>query len=147
HEPSPPNVIQIKNYHMAAFLTDRASVTSHTAIVARSLNVPAVVATHNARALIRENELLIVDGGRNVVIVNPDRSVLAEYRVKQDELELERQKLRRLRTTPATTLDGCRVELMANIELPEDLEQAIENGAAAVGRFRTEFLVLKRDGL
>jgi len=147
HDLSPADVIQFKNHHFAAFLTDLGGVTSHTAIVARSLNVPAVVATHNARTLIRENELLIVDGGRNVVIVNPDRSVLAEYRVKQDELELERQKLRRLRTTPATTLDGCRVELMANIELPEDLEQAIENGAAGVGLFRTEFLFLNRDGL
>src|SRR5437588_7119607 len=147
HDLSPADVIQFKTHHFAAFLTDLGGVTSHTAIVARSLNVPAVVATHNARALIRENELLIVDGGRNVVIVNPDRSVLAEYRIKQDELELERQKLRRLRTTPATTLDGCRVELMANIELPEDLEQAIENGAAGVGLFRTEFLFLNRDGL
>src|SRR5213595_2043192 len=147
HDLSPADVIQFKTHHFAAFLTDLGGVTSHTAIVARSLNVPAVVATHNARALIRENELLIVDGAKNVVIVYPDRSVLAEYRLKQGEFEIERQKLRRLRTTPATTLDGCRVELMANIELPEDLEQAIENGAAGVGLFRTEFLFLNRDGL
>ena len=147
HDLSPADVIQFKNHHFAAFLTDLGGVTSHTAIVARSLNVPAVVATHNARTLIRENEMLIVDGGRNVVIVNPDRSVLAEYRLRQDELELERQKLRRLRTTPATTLDGCKVDLMANIELPEDLEQAVENGATGVGLFRTEFLFLNRDGL
>ena len=147
HDLSPADVIQFKSHHFAAFLTDLGGVTSHTAIVARSLNVPAVVATHNARALIRENEMLIVDGGRNVVIVNPDRSVLAEYRLRQDELELERQKLRRLRTTPATTLDGCKVDLMANIELPEDLEQAVENGATGVGLFRTEFLFLNRDGL
>jgi phosphotransferase system enzyme I (PtsI) len=147
HDLSPADVIQFKNQRFAAFLTDLGGVTSHTAIVARSLNVPAVVATHNARALIRENEMLIVDGGRNVVIVNPDRSVLAEYRLRQEELELELAKLRRLRTTPATTLDGVRVELMANIELPEDLEPTIENGAAGVGLFRTEFLFLNRDGL
>jgi phosphotransferase system enzyme I (PtsI) len=147
HDLSPADVIQFKNQRFAAFLTDLGGVTSHTAIVARSLNVPAVVATHNARALIRENEMLIVDGGRNVVIVNPDRSVLAEYRLRQEELELDLAKLRRLRTTPATTLDGCRVELMANIELPEDLEPTIENGAAGVGLFRTEFLFLNRDGL
>ena len=147
HDLSPADVIQFKNHHFAAFLTDLGGVTSHTAIVARSLNVPAVVATHNARTLIRENEMLIVDGGRNVVIVNPDRSVLAEYRLRQDELELERQKLRRLRTTPATTLDGCKIDLMANIELPEDLEQTPENGATGVGLFRTEFLFLNRDGL
>ena len=147
HDLSPADVIQFKNQPFAAFLTDLGGVTSHTAIVARSLNVPAVVAMHNARALIRENELLIVDGGRNVVIVNPDRSVLAEYRLRQEELELELTKLKRLRTTPATTLDGCRIELMANIELPEDLEPAIENGASGVGLFRTEFLFLNRDGL
>jgi len=147
HDLSPADVIQFKNQHFAAFLTDLGGVTSHTAIVARSLNVPAVVATHNARALIRENEMLIVDGVRNVVIVNPDRSVLAEYRLRQEELELELAKLRRLRTTPPTTLDGCRVELMANIELPEDLEPTIENGASGVGLFRTEFLFLNRDGL
>ena len=147
HDLSPADVIQFKNHHFAAFLTDLGGVTSHTAIVARSLNVPAVVATHNARTLIRENEMLIVDGGRNVVIVNPDRSVLAEYRLRQDELELEWQKLRRLRTTPATTLDDHKVELMANIELPDDLEQSLENGATGVGLFRTEFLFLNRDGL
>ena len=147
HDLSPADVIQFKNHHFAAFLTDLGGVTSHTAIVARSLNVPAVVATHNARTLIRENEMLIVDGGRNVVIVNPDRSELAEYRLRQDELELEWQKLRRLRTTPATTLDDHKVELMANIELPDDLEQSLENGATGVGLFRTEFLFLNRDGL
>src|SRR2546429_2466470 len=147
HDLSPADVIQFKSHHFAAFLTDLGGVTSHTAIVARSLNVPAVVATHNARTLIRENEMLIVDGGRNVVIVNPDRSVLAEYRLRQDELELEWQKLRRLRTTPATTLDDHKVELMANIELPDDLEQSLENGATGVGLFRTEFLFLNRDGL
>jgi phosphotransferase system enzyme I (PtsI) len=147
HDLSPADVIQFKNHDFAAFLTDLGGVTSHTAIVARSLNIPAVVATHNARTLIRENEMLIVDGGRNVVIVNPDRSVLTEYRLKQEELELEWQKLRRLRTTPATTLDGCKIELMANIELPEDLEQTVENGANGVGLFRTEFLFLNRDGL
>ena len=147
HDLSPADVIQFKNHHFAAFLTDLGGVTSHTAIVARSLNVPAVVATHNARGLIRENELLIVDGGRNVVIVNPDRSVLHEYHLKQSDLELEKQKLRRLRSTPATTLDGHAIELQANIELPEDLEQALENGATGVGLFRTEFLFLNRDGL
>jgi len=122
-------------------------VTSHTAIVARSLNVPAVVATHNARQLIRDGELLIVDGTNHVVIVNPDRAVLAEYRLKQNEVDLAKQKLKRLRTKPAETLDGVRVELFANIELPDDLEQAVENGASGVGLFRSEFLFLNRDAL
>ena len=147
HDLSPADVIQFKQHRFGAFLTDVGGVTSHTAIVARSLAVPAVVATHNARQLIRENELLIVDGTNHVVIVNPDKSVLAEYRLKQTDLELEKAKLRRLRTKPARTIDGERIELHANIELPEDLEQARENGATGIGLFRSEFLFLHRDGL
>ena len=147
HDLSPADVIQFKSHRYAAFLTDLGGVTSHTAIVARSLNVPAVVATHNARQLIRDGELLIVDGHNHVVIVNPDRAVLAEFRLKQSELELERQKLKRLRTKPADTLDGVRIELYANIELPDDLVSAVEAGASGVGLFRSEFLFLNRAGL
>jgi phosphotransferase system enzyme I (PtsI) len=147
HDLSPADVIQFKHHHFAAFLTDLGGVTSHTAIVARSLSVPAVVATHNARTLIRDGELLIVDGGSDVVIVNPDRAVLAEYRLRQNELEIARQKLKRLRTKPADTIDGIHVELNANIELPEDLSQALDNGAMGIGLFRSEFLFLNREGL
>jgi len=147
HDLSPADVIQFKTHRYAGFVTDLGGVTSHTAIVARSLAVPAVAATHNGRALIRENELLILDGTNDVVIVNPDKSVLAEYRLKQGELELERAKLRRLKTKPATTLDGQTVELQANIELPGDLAQALDNGAMGIGLFRSEFLFLNREGL
>ncbi|HEY2819285.1 MAG TPA: phosphoenolpyruvate--protein phosphotransferase [Casimicrobiaceae bacterium] len=147
HDLSPADVIQFKHHHYGAFLTDLGGVTSHTAIVARSLNVPAVVATHNARQLIRDGELLIVDGTNHVVIVNPDRAVLSEYRLKQNELDLARQKLKRLRTKAAETIDGVRIEMQANIELPDDLEQALANGATGIGLFRSEFLFLNRDGL
>ncbi len=147
HDLSPADVIQFKNHHYGAFLTDVGGATSHTAIVARSLNVPAVVATHNARQLIRDSEMLIVDGHAGVVVVNPDRAVLAEYRLKQSQLDLERQKLKRLRGKPAETIDGHHVELYANIELPEDLAQTLENGATGVGLFRSEFLFLNREGL
>jgi len=147
HDLSPADVIQFKQHHFAAFLTDVGGVTSHTAIVARSLAVPAVVATHNARQMIHDGEMLIVDGTSHVVIVNPDRSVLSEYRLKQSELDLERQKLKRLRGKPAETIDGHRVELHANIELPGDLAQVLESGASGVGLFRSEFLFLNRAGL
>jgi phosphotransferase system enzyme I (PtsI) len=140
-------VIQFKTHHFAAFLTDLGGVTSHTAIVARSLSVPAVVATHNARQMIRDGEMLIVDGSSHVVIVNPDRAVLAEYRLKQSEFELARQKLKRLRGKPAETLDGQRVVLNTNIELPGDLAQVLDSGANGVGLFRSEFLFLNRHGL
>jgi phosphoenolpyruvate-protein phosphotransferase (PTS system enzyme I) len=147
HELSPADVIQFKRHHYGAFLTDLGSVTSHTAIVARSLNVPAVVATHNARQLIRDGEMLVVDGSNHVVIVNPDRAVLAEYRLKQSGIELERQKLKRLRGKRAATLDGRAIELFANIELPDDVDYALDMGAEGIGLFRSEFLFLNRQGL
>ncbi len=147
HDLSPADVVQFKQHPYASFVTDVGSATSHTAILARSLNIPCIMALHHARQLIREGDLLIVDGDQGVVIVNPDSPVLAEYRLRRREWELGRQKLKRLRTTAATTLDGTPVELHANIELPEDVAQAQENGATGIGLFRTEFLFLKRGDL
>jgi phosphotransferase system enzyme I (PtsI) len=147
HDLSPADMIRYKKHAFAAFLTDLGGATSHSAIVAKSLNIPAVVALHNGRSLIRENEWLIVDGARNVVIVNPDRTVLDEYRLKQEEFDLERQKLRRLKTKRAATLDGQVVELHANIELPGDVRDVLDSGASGVGLFRSEFLFLNRLGL
>ena len=147
HDLSPADVIQYKRHSFTAFLTDLGGLTSHTAIVARSLNIPSIVALHHARQLIRDNDLLIVDGSQGVVIVNPDKRVLSEYRLRQSQLELEKRKLKRIKTTAATTLDGCFVELFANIELPQDIEQVKENGATGVGLFRSEFLFLNRDDL
>ncbi len=147
HDLSPADVIQFKQHRYGSFVTDLGGATSHTAILARSLNIPSIVALHHARSLIRENELLIVDGSNGVVIVNPDKYVLAEYKLRQEQWQLERQKLKRLKTTRAATLDGTRVELHANIELPEDVHQAKENAAAGIGLFRSEFLFLNRDEL
>ncbi|MFM9887614.1 MAG: phosphoenolpyruvate--protein phosphotransferase [Burkholderiales bacterium] len=147
HDLSPADMILFKQHKFAGFVTDVGGVTSHTAIVARSLGLPAVVGLHHARSMIRENELLIVDGARGTVIVNPDRQVLAEYQLKKRERELERQKLRRLKTTPAATLDGTSIELHANIELPSDIEGVLDCGATGIGLFRSEFLFLNRDDL
>jgi phosphotransferase system enzyme I (PtsI) len=147
HDFSPADMILFKQHQFAGFVTDVGGVTSHTAIVARSLNLPAIVGLHHARQMIREGELLIADGSAGVLIVNPDRQVLAEYQLRQGQFELERQKLKRLKTTLAATLEGVTVELQANIELPEDVEQALEVGAMGVGLFRSEFLFLNRDDL
>ena len=147
HDLSPADVIQYKRHRFTAFLTDLGGLTSHTAIVARSLNIPSIVALHHARQLIRDNDLLIVDGSQGVVIINPDKHVLSEYRSRQSQLELEKRKLKRIKTTAATTLDGCSVDLFANIELPQDIEQVKESGATGIGLFRSEFLFLNRDDL
>jgi len=147
HDLSPADVILFKGHQFASFITDVGGATSHTAIVARSLNIPSVVALHQARTLIRENEMLIVDGNNGVVIINPDRTVLAEYKLRREQLDLERTKLKRLKKTRTTTLDGTSIELHANIELPDDVADARENGADGVGLFRTEFLYLNRGDL
>ncbi|MEE8208233.1 MAG: phosphoenolpyruvate--protein phosphotransferase [Nitrosomonadaceae bacterium] len=147
HDLSPADVIQYKQHRFTAFLTDLGGSTSHTAIVARSLNIPSIVALHNARQLIHDNDLLIVDGSQGVVIVNPDKHVFSKYRLRQNQLELEKQKLKRIKTKVATTLDGTTVELHANIELPQDIQQVKENGATGIGLFRSEFLFLNRDNL
>jgi len=144
---SPADVIQFRQHQFASFITDLGGATSHTAIVARSLNIPSIVALHHARQLIRENELLIVDGTQGMVVVDPDPQALAEYQLRQHQWELERRKLKRLRDTRATTLDQIDIELQANIELPDDVEQVREYGATGIGLFRTEFLFLNRDGL
>jgi len=144
---SPADVVQFKQRDFASFITDVGGVTSHTAIVARSLNIPSIVALHHARELIREREIVIVDGTLGVVIVDPDPRVLSEYQERRRRFDAGRQQLKRLRDTRAVTLDGVEVELHANIELPEDVEQALENGATGIGLFRSEFLFLNRSDL
>lgn len=144
HDLSPTDVIAFKEHRFASFVTDVGGATSHTAILARSMAIPAIVGASNARNLIRDNEMLIVDGARGIVIVNPDPLVLQEYQLRRDSLELEKSKLRALLTTPSRTLDNVPVSLQANIELPGDVESALTGGADGVGLFRTEFLFLGR---
>ena len=144
---SPADVILFRTHPFAGFITDLGGATSHTAIVARSLDIPAIVALHHARSMIHEDELIIVDGTQGVVIVNPDRHVLAEYRLKQNQARLERDKLKRLKSAPAATLDGTAVQLWANIELPADIETVKASGATGIGLFRSEFLFMNRRDL
>ena len=147
HDLSPADMILFKRHKFGGFVTDVGGVTSHTAIVARSLNIPAIVGLHHARDMVRENDLLIVDGIQGVLIVDPDPVVLNEYRLRQSAHGLERQKLKRLKTTPSATLDGTPIELFANIELPQDIPEVQESGAQGVGLFRTEFLFMNRKAL
>ena len=147
HDLSPADMILFKKHHFGGFVTDVGGVTSHTAIVARSLGIPAIVGLHHAREAITEGETVIVDGTQGVLIVNPDPLVLAEYRARQAELKAERKRLKRLKSTPAATVDGTPIELYANIELPQDMPEVLEAGAEGVGLFRTEFMFLNRKEL
>jgi len=143
---APADMLQFKRSVFTGFVTDVGGKTSHTAIVARSLDIPAVVGAREASRIIRQDDWLIIDGDEGIVIVNPSPIVLEEYRFRQRQSDLERARLSRLRHTPAVTLDGERVELLANIELPGDAPGALEAGAVGVGLFRSEFLFMNRGG-
>ena len=143
---APADMLHFKSSVFTGFVTDVGGRTSHTAIVARSMDIPAVVGAREASRLIRQDDWLVIDGDAGVVIVNPSPIVLEEYRFRQRQSELERARLNRLRHTPAVTLDGQRVELLANIELPDDAAAALEAGAVGVGLFRSEFLFMNRGG-
>ncbi len=144
HDISPADAIQFKQHQFAAFITDVGGVTSHTAILARSLNIPSIVALQRARDLINDGELIIVDGSLGVVIVSPSKEILAEYKLRQEQWELEQQKLQRIKSTKAVTMDGIHIELFANIEVPEDVTAARSSGATGIGLYRTEFLFMNR---
>ncbi|MBB5400190.1 phosphotransferase system enzyme I (PtsI) [Paraburkholderia youngii] len=142
HDIAPADMMQFKTQTFQGFVTDLGGRTSHTAIVARSLGIPAAVGVQHASALIRQDDLIIVDGDHGIVIVDPAPIVLEEYSYRQSEKELEQRKLQRLKFSPTQTLCGTRIELCANIELPDDARAAIESGATGVGLFRTEFLFM-----
>jgi len=146
HDLSPADMLQFKQSLFVGFATDVGGRTSHTAIVARSMDIPAVVGARSASQLIKQDDWVIIDGDAGVLIVDPSPIILAEYGFKQRQGALERERLNRLRNTPAVTLDGQKVELLANIEMPEDTLGAIQAGAVGVGLFRSEFLFMGRIG-
>ena len=146
HDLSPADMLQFKQSVFAGFVTDVGGKTSHTAIVARSLDIPAVVGARNASHWVKQDDWVIIDGDAGVMIVDPSPIVLAEYGFKQRQASLERERLSRLRLTPALTLDGQKIELLANIEMPEDATAALAAGAVGVGLFRSEFLFMGRAG-
>nr|WP_276535971.1 phosphoenolpyruvate--protein phosphotransferase [Burkholderia multivorans] len=142
HDIAPADMMQFKTQSFQAFVTDLGGRTSHTAIVARSLGIPAAVGVQHASALIRQDDLIIVDGDQGIVIVDPAPIVLEEYSYRQSEKLLEQRKLQRLKFSPTQTLCGTPIALYANIELPDDAKAAVDAGAVGVGLFRSEFLFM-----
>jgi phosphotransferase system enzyme I (PtsI) len=146
HDISPADMLQFKDRAFGGFVTDLGGQNSHTAIVARSLDIPAAVGMFNASALIQQDDWVIIDGDAGVVIVDPPPTVMEQYREQQARLLRERKKLGKLKKTPAITRDGTEITLLANIELPEDCPAALEAGATGVGLFRSEFLFMGHTG-
>ena len=141
---APADTVLMQDQGVAAFLTEYGGPLSHTAILARSLGVPAVVGLHGARSHLRDDELVIVDGRQGVVVVAPDPATLRHYRSRQKEIMRVRAARSALRKTPAVTGDGEPVTLQANVEFHSELALAIRDGAAGVGLYRTEYLFLNR---
>ena len=152
HDISPADMLAFRDREGSAqafvgFVTDVGGQNSHTAIVARSLDIPAVVGMSQASRLVEQDDWVIIDGDAGVVICNPSQLVLEQYRARQAALIKARKRLLKLKKTPAVTKDGTPVTLLANIELPDDCPAALDAGAMGVGLFRSEFLFMGRGGL
>ncbi len=150
HDLAPADVLHFRQdagASLAGFITELGGPTSHTMILARSLGLPAIVGVADARATIEEGDLLVVDSDSGRVIVRPDEQNLDHYRQRVLEQGQARIELRKLRGKLSRTKDGIPLELCANIEMAEDVRDALDAGADGVGLFRTEFLFMNRDRL
>lgn len=142
---SPADTILMQHQGIAAFITERGGPTSHTAILARSLGIPAVVGLHNAQLLLNEFETLVVDGQTGVALANPETRLIQHYLARKRHIQQIAEDHKINRHTPAITLDGHTITLHANIELLEDIDALEDNGAEGVGLYRTEFLFMNRE--
>ncbi len=142
---SPSDAVLLQSQQISAFVTNLGGPISHTAILARSLRIPAIVGMHGALRYVHDGEQIIVDGDNGIIIVDPDASIIAEYKARQRQLDRHNTQLRSLKDKDSTTVDGQHVELLANIELPEEVDNARDVQAHGVGLFRTEYLFMNRD--
>jgi len=143
---TPADTVMLKHKRVRAFVTNMGGPISHTAILARSLGIPAIVSVHNATRYVRDGEDVIVDGKRGLLLIAPDAAAVSEYRRRGRDIQRRHTELKRLRLSPAVTRDGQRVRLLANIELPADVKAAVDAGAEGIGLYRTEFLFMNRQG-
>lgn len=144
---TPSDTAQLNRQYVKGFTTDTGGRTSHSAIMARSLEIPAVVGTKTVTSAIENGMLVIVDGLEGEVIVNPEENILEQYRGKKEAYEAQKAEWARLINEKTVTADGQRVELAANIGTPEDIKGVLNNGGEGVGLYRTEFLYMGRDSL
>jgi phosphotransferase system enzyme I (PtsI) len=147
HDISPADALQFKKNSYAAFITEHGGTNSHTAILARGLNIPSIVAVKNAKKLIRNNDIVIVDGDSGIAIINPNKQILKEYEYKKNQWEIENKKLKKIKNIPSKTLDRQEISLMANIEDLSDVKSVLSCKASGIGLFRTEFLFMNRKQL
>jgi phosphoenolpyruvate-protein phosphotransferase (PTS system enzyme I) len=142
---TPADTVLMQHYGIAAFATEFGGPTSHTAILARSLGIPAVVGLHSARRFVKNDDLVIIDGSTGMLLVDPDKSTKSYYEKRQREVKRYYSSLGKLKNAPTESLDGIPITLTANIELPKDFETVRDVGAKGVGLYRTEFLYMNRE--
>ena len=142
---APADTVVLQRQSIVALATEYGGATSHTAILARSLGLPAVIGLREARRFLRQDDLVIIDGNAGTLLVDPDEFSLRHYRAQQKEEKKYYSRLSRLKKAPAQTRDGVPVTLQANVELPQDFETVRKVGAVGVGLCRTEFLYMNRE--
>jgi phosphotransferase system enzyme I (PtsI) len=147
HDLSPSDTAAMHKKHVSGFVTDIGGKTSHTAIMAKSLEIPAVVGAQDATLKIKTGDNLIIDGSMGLVIVNPENKTLANYRKLEEKFEELSKKFVSLKKLPAQTIDGKRIEIVANIELPAEISAVKQYGAEGIGLYRTEFFYMNRKDL
>jgi phosphotransferase system enzyme I (PtsI) len=142
---TPADTIELRRHRISAFITNLGGPISHTAILARSMKIPAIVGLHGGIRYLRTGDLLIIDGKRGVVLVNPDEAAMQTYRQRREKIVRGIQDMDLLLDAKAETLDGVQVMLNSNIELPEEIAESVSQNASGVGLYRTEFLFMNRD--
>jgi phosphotransferase system enzyme I (PtsI) len=147
HDLTPSDTAQLDKSKVVAFLTNIGGRTSHSAIMARTLEIPAVVGLQDITSSVKNGDIIIVDGIEGVAIVNPDIETIKKYEAKKETFEKEREELKKLISVKTVTKAGKRVEVAGNIGKPEDVHQVLANGGDGVGLFRTEFLYMDRDDM
>ncbi|MFU0824263.1 phosphoenolpyruvate--protein phosphotransferase [Clostridium sp.] len=145
HDLTPSDTAQLDRNKVIGFVTNIGGRTSHSAIMARTLEIPAVVGLKDITEIVKNGDTLIVDGEEGVVLINPDEATMAKYKEKKAAYEKEREELKKLISVKTVTKAGKHVEVVGNIGKPQDIHQVLENGGDGVGLFRTEFLYMDRD--
>lgn len=144
HDLTPADTFQMQKDRVVAFVTEIGSSTSHTAIIARSLELPAVVGLERVTSLVQDGDAVIVDGAQGIIVINPDQETFLEYLDRQRRYKYFEKELVKIAKLPARTLDGHEIAMAGNVELPDEVDAILRHGAKGVGLFRTEFLFLNR---
>ena len=145
HDLTPSDTAQLDLEHCAGFVTEIGGKTAHSAIMARSLEIPAIVGVGNVMTTIKEGEEIIIDGEKGELFISPTPEIIAEYKEMREQFLAEKEALKKLKNLPATTIDGRTVKIQGNIGKPEDVDAVIEAGAEGIGLYRTEFLFMDTD--